>query len=449
VVILPQQIEGKARAKLRVIDGFIERIDAGAVPEHVRERAAAVVMPLLYEHHLTQGELERQLLIAGETAGLDLSSTFAAGKEVGGSLLVLSGKYRPVSASIYADNAMPAVFGTGQIVTTASLNSPSGQGDQLTVSAAGLPDRDWGSRNPTRRYLSGTYMVPIGIHGWFFELYATDGRTTPRVDPSLATQGLFQQAHVKLSYEVLKRRDYELTLNGRFEATDEMNSELVTNPALPLSLDRLRVLRVGADGIWRWRESGTTWTYGGNYSRGLDAFGARSAADATPLLPLSRQGADDVFDKVDGHAEVNQALPNDFFADIAASAQYSFNHALLSAEQFDITGAKALSGFTAGELIGDRGYVARGELGRPFTQPIMEAGSVTITPYLFLADGERDLELPTARELGSIRAINFGGSARYNFTPARDDLPSSYGFIEWSRERSTDATLDAYLPGMP
>jgi len=71
------------------------------------------------------------------------SAEFAAGKEVGGSVLVLTGRYRPLSVSVYADNAMPAVFGTGQAVATASLNSLLGLGEQLTLSAAGLPDKDF------------------------------------------------------------------------------------------------------------------------------------------------------------------------------------------------------------------------------------------------------------------------------------------------------------------
>src|SRR5665213_591464 len=83
------------------------------------------------------------------------------------------------------------------------------------------------------------------------------------------------------------------------------------------------VLRAGFDGIWRLRVTGTTFSFGGNYSRGLDALGARMAADAITLLPLSRQGADAVFEERDGHTKVNQALPSDFSVSIAASGQTS------------------------------------------------------------------------------------------------------------------------------
>jgi hemolysin activation/secretion protein len=67
VVVVPQELGEKARVKLRVIDGFIERVDVSALPTAVRNRIAAVLEPLVQKHHLTQNELERRLLLAGDT----------------------------------------------------------------------------------------------------------------------------------------------------------------------------------------------------------------------------------------------------------------------------------------------------------------------------------------------------------------------------------------------
>jgi hypothetical protein len=64
-----------------------------------------------------------------------LRCTVAAGQQVGGLVLVLAGRYRPVSPSLSMDNAMPAVFGTGQVVT----------GVSATVSSASA------NRSPCRR----------------------------------------------------------------------------------------------------------------------------------------------------------------------------------------------------------------------------------------------------------------------------------------------------------
>ena len=450
VVILPQEFEGAARIKLRVIDGFIERFDLSALGQAVNGRVAAVLAPLLNKKHLKQYELERALLIAGEAPGLVLNATFAPGKQVGGSVMVLTGRYRPVSLSLYMDNDMPAVFGTGQAVTSISANSLLGLGEQLNLSAAGLPDEDYVSNLPTRRYLSGSFSIPLTRDGWLLSIGGTDGITTPKVDPTVATKGIYNQGYVKVSYEALKARDYELTLNERFEPANETIETLLFTPALPLSEDRVRPIRTGADGIWRLRESGTVITYGANYSRGLDAFGARTAADATALVPLSRMGADAVFNKLDGHIEIDQSLQQDFFANFYAAGQDSFHQAMLTSEQFDIDGTKLLSGFTAGALPGDTAWVVRGELGRSFqTQGI--PGGVVMSPYLFAATGERILEDPSpGLELGSVHATNYGAGIRFNLLPPTDQWPSGYAFVEASHRQTNDPGLsgDRVLTGL-
>ncbi len=445
VVIVPQEFEKATIIKIRVIDGYIERMDATALANNVRERVLAVLAPLDHKTHLKQYELERQLLIAGDTAGLVLNATFAAGKDVGGSVLVLTGRYRPVSASLYADNAMPQVFGTGQLVATASLNSLMGLGEQFTVSAAGLPDKDFFGNFPTRRYLTGIFVVPLGIDGVKLDLGGTNGVTTPRVNLSAASQGLLDQGHIKLSYDAVKLRDFELTVNGRFEATDEAIHTLTTDPATPLNVDRIRALRGGFDGIWRLRESGTTVAFGADFSKGLDGLGARTAAEAaTSGTPLSRQGADATFRKMTGHLEINQALPSDFFAALMAFGQTSFGDPLVTSEQYDITGAKMVSGLTAGALPGDSAWAVRGEVGRPFAVPI-ESGGLVFTPYIFGVNGERILKFPTVVEVPSIHATSYGTGVRVNLNPWMPDMGDAYGFVEWSRTAAHGVSFDGTL----
>ena len=444
VVVLPQQLESRARVKLQVIDGFIERIDASALPPLVQERVSAVLAPLINSRHLMLAKLERALLIAGETPGLTLDSTLSAGKEVGGTVLILSGTYRPISAVVYVDDAMPQTFGTWQVVSSFAENNLFGIGEQISLQATGFPDRDFFTAFPTRRYLSATAVMPLGIDGWRFEVGGTDGRTTPRVDQSVASQGLPTQGHVQLAYDVVKNRDYATTFAARFEANDERLNLLAFTPPIPLYLDRVRPLRGSLDGVWRLRDSGTVFIYGATVSQGLNGFGARLAADANPLLPLSRAGADAVFTKVSAHIEVSQTLPQDFFVTLMAFGQTSFHKPLLNSEQFDITGAKMLSGVTAGALSGDTAWAVRSELGRPFAIPVQKWGT-TLTPYLFAATGERILENPSVLEIGSVHASNLGGGMRVNLASVPADmLPNSYGFIEYSRRYITALDLSGW-----
>lgn len=441
IVIEPQELEGSARIKLRVIDGFVERLDLDGLNVQVRNYVAMVLAPLIRQTHLKQAELERRLLIAGDAAGLTLNATFAAGKAEGGSVLILTGRFRPVGVSVYSDNAMPRVFGNYQVVTAVSANSLLGLGEQVTISAAGLPNEAFGSRYPVRRYLSGKVVLPVGIDGVKLEIGLTNGVTTPRVDPGAATRGLLNQAYGRLSYDIIKLREGELTAFGRFDATNEELDTLLFAPAIPLSLDRVRALRGGFEGVWRLRSAGTVINYETTVSRGLNAFGARSAADATFLLPLSRQGANAEFSKWNGRIEINQALPEGFNATAIVAGQTSFNTPMLTSEQFVIDGSRFLSGFTAGSLSGDTAWVARGEVGKPFTLP-HESGGFTFTPYLFSATGERRYINPTALELPNLRATNYGAGLRINLLPWSDLMPSGYAFAEWSRRSSNDPSRD-------
>lgn len=437
VVVSPQELGTAATIRLRVVDGFVERIDAGAIGERVRGQVLAVVSSLIGKRHLTQAELERRLLLAGDTPGLVLNAVFTAGKEVGGVVLVLTGRYRPVSLSLYSDDTMPTVFGTGQLVATASLNSVFGLGEQLTVSAAGLPDKDYSTSFPTRRYLSGIASLPLGTDGWLLEGGVTRGITTPRVDPGSASQGNLTQGHAKLSYAFLKRRNAELTFSARFDATDEQLETLAFSPPIVLSLDRLRVLRFGAEGVLRFRETGTTIGYSATYSRGLNAFGARTAADADVFLPLSRAGADAVFDKLQGRIDVTQSLPEAFYVSVGAAGQTAFNKPLLNSEQFDIVGSRMLSGYTSGTFAADAGWAVRGELGRAFNFPNPVLPGI-VTPYVFAAAGERLLEQPTALEQALVRATNAGAGLRINATTAGEHATDVSGFVEVSKRHSDD-----------
>jgi hemolysin activation/secretion protein len=268
------------------------------------------------------------------------------------------------------------------------------------------------------------------------ELFATDGRTTPFVPPVAATFGVFDQGHVKFMYEAIKGRDAELTFHAMFEPEDESLESTAFAPPIPTSLDRVRPVRGGFDGIWRERTAGLTVSYGAEISQGLDAFGARTAAEAMQsTVPLSQVGADAVFTKLDGHLEINQALPADFFAALKAYGQDSFQHPLLLPEQYDIDGPSMLSGFTTGEFEGDSAWVVRGELARAFSTQINAGTPVTLvfTPYVFAATGERDIYQPTAAQIGSVHVDNYGVGTRLNIPSWSPYAADTYAFVEASR----------------
>jgi hemolysin activation/secretion protein len=443
VVISPQELSDQARVKIQVIDGFIERIDVTALPGAVRGRVAVVVEPLRGKHHLLQSELVRRLLIASDTPGLELASTFAAGQEIGGSVLILTGPHRLVTASAYVDNAMPITFGTWQTVGLFGLNSVLGLGEQISVSGTGYPDQNVTSQFPTRRFVQGSFAMPLGIDGFKLFIAGTDGKTTPLVPPLAATQGIFRQTNWVLGYDAVKTRDFNLTLSARLDVTNERVDTLVLGPSIPLSYDKVRPIRGTIDGSWRIRDTDTNIVFGATVSRGLHALGARTLSDASFELPLSRQGADAVFTKLNVGLGIYQNLPSNFFLNTTSYAQNSFNRPMLTSEQFDIVGPKMLSGFTTGSLPGDSSWVVRSEFGNVVQVP-HETGGINITQYIFAATGERIFYQPTILEIASVHATNYGLGLRFQSVRWNQFMPNNYFFIEGSRRESTNPLLDGW-----
>jgi hemolysin activation/secretion protein len=192
---------------------------------------------------------------------------------------------------------------------------------------------------------------------------------------------------------------------------------------VPLSQDRLRIVRFANDGevLTPW---GATLSGRATASFGIDGLGARSAASASPILPLSRQGADAAFQKFDIMLSYNQAIVDHLAIAISARAQTSFNAPLLRSEQIGIANTTGLSAFDAGTIVGDEGYVIRGELRSPWLLPLQNAAilgsplGVVATPYIFGAYGEVSLQDPTALEAPRIHAASYGGGLRLGGTAA-------------------------------
>ena len=91
-VILPtQELEPEqATVFIKVIDGYIEQLDLTKVPSMQLRRIYSYLKPLIKKKSIKFTQIERQLLLAGNTAGLTLTSTLIPGVNEGGTVLALS-----------------------------------------------------------------------------------------------------------------------------------------------------------------------------------------------------------------------------------------------------------------------------------------------------------------------------------------------------------------------
>ena len=140
-VVLPKQklING-AKLKLVVVDGFIERIDVKDVPEPVRRHIADMLAPLQGIHGVMLKDLERRILLAGDTPGVVLRSSLAPGAASGATILVIDAKYQPVVGSFTLDNTLGSSLGGFEAGFGADFNSVFGLGELTYFRASGYPN---------------------------------------------------------------------------------------------------------------------------------------------------------------------------------------------------------------------------------------------------------------------------------------------------------------------
>ena len=142
---IPVITEDGGTVKLTLVDGFVESVDVSAVPAAVRERVRAVTDTLIGRRRVNLADIERKLLIAGDTPGMYLRSTLVAGRQDGGTVLVLDGGFRPVTGTVVLDNRLSAALGrwpkacqpsAARAATMSSTVSPTKRASTLARNSA-------------------------------------------------------------------------------------------------------------------------------------------------------------------------------------------------------------------------------------------------------------------------------------------------------------------------
>jgi hemolysin activation/secretion protein len=448
-VVLPaQSLKDGGRLRVVVVDGFIERIDARALPESARSRVLAVLQPLVGQRGLTLPLIERKLLLAGDTPGLALRSTLSPGNETGGALLVLDGRFRSVDGFVGIDNTYSSLLGRTNLTTGLDVNSPFGFGEVFYGRASGHPGgdgpNDVGSlfgQYPRLRVLAAGAVVPLGTDGLSLNFEVTDSRTTPKPQAGFQTATEFQRFSTRLRYPWIRTRAFTWSSDLVFDVEEAKNDALFPLLTLPISLDRLRVLRAATDAVWQLPVGGGAVSGRAVASFGINGLGARSAADASIFVPLSRLGADADFTKVEAQVNYVQPIVDHVGFAFLARAQTSFNTPLPQAEQIGIANFQELSTFDTGTLGGDSGWVVRGELNSPWLLPV--AGyPISITPYAFAATGALYLARPTFYEQSTTHVSSIGLGVRLVASPDGGTTQGSLT-LEYGRRFRDDNQPDA------
>ncbi|MGA2292108.1 ShlB/FhaC/HecB family hemolysin secretion/activation protein [Bradyrhizobium sp.] len=428
VVIPPQKLVDHGRLVVLVIDGFIEAIDLTGVPERAVDVVAARTDFLVGRRHVTIGEIERALLIAGDVPGLKLKSTLLRGGREGGVKLLLEGGHDLISGSLGGDDRLSKSLGTWQLRGSVAVNSAFGAGEQIYATAGlGADLRAAIDGTSPLVVYGGGVVIPIGADG--ITLNPEYTHSTTRTAEALgvpASLGTFERYALRLRDPLLLTRKTSLYLNVSLE---EVSQQLAAPDfGVTLNSDRYAVLRAGPDTTMTlpWGES---LQLGANLSQGL---GGRTAAEAAASgVPLSRLGAGPEFTKLTANARLSQPMPYELRLDLIGAGQYSLGKPMMRPEQIALDGNDAVSAFASGSFTADQGVTLRGELSRPFAVSFNAVNAV-LSPYLFSSYGRGWLADATSVEQSVINASAFGVGVRGN-VEAKAGLPAASLGIELGR----------------
>lgn len=416
-VVLPaQDLRDGGRLRLVVVDGFIERIETGGVPEPVRPRVAAVVAPLLGRRGLTLGEIERRLLIASDAPGVALKSTLSPGDKPGGTVLVIDARYRPITGFVSLDNTLANSLGPWSLTFGAEANGVFGFGETTYFRISGHPGGDFApdlggffGDDPQVRTVAAGAILPIGSNGLTFNVEATVSQTTPDLSDQIRTGSNFDRLSFRLLYPWIRSRALDVNAEVRFDLQSEEQYVITSQGDQTFAKDRLRVLRLAGDATRRF-DNGGVLTAGAIASFGLDAFGARSGS---PDVTLTRAGADANFQTLSALAGYAQPVRDHLSFSLFARGQTSFGQPLAQSEQIGIASFQELSTFDAGTIGGDSGWIVRGDLLSPWSFETRRA-PLLVTPYVFAATGQVYLHEATVLEQDSLRASSVGIGVELN-----------------------------------
>jgi len=125
---------------------------------------------------------------------------------------------------------------------------------------------------------------------------------------------------------------------------DVKNKTITINSMQTFSRDRLRIMRLGGNFVYR--TSGSVTSVSPELSQGLNGLGACEKYD------LASRGAENRFTKFNLGIEHKTNLPLDFQANIKCNGQLSFS-GLTPQEQFSLGGINSVRGYPAGDYLAD------------------------------------------------------------------------------------------------
>lgn len=343
LVVIPPQSLADGTLTLRVIEGYIDRVNvqAGAdVSPYVAARLAEIGEEIRASRPLQASVLERYLLIAGDFPGIEIRSVLAPSRTPAAADLTLIAKVKTFEGFAALDNYGSRYLGPGQLSVGVVGNQLLGVNDQWRV--IGVT-----TGNSEMAYGQFSYSQVVNTEGLKFSAAVSRARTRPGdiLEP-FDVRGSADTFSLSISYPLLRTRNESLIARATYDHSDVHTDILGTR----VIEDRIRALRLGLS--WRLLDR-----FDGQNNLEIDFSQGLGGTDESELLK-SRAGAKGVFNKlVFDYERIQSFTPNVSLA-LGIGGQWA-NTPLLSSEQYTLGGRRFGRAYEPAELVGERALAFR------------------------------------------------------------------------------------------
>ena len=359
VIVPPQEIEN-GTARLRVVEGFIDKVNIQGDEKEEEKGGYDIIRKyaskLQLSGPLNTHELERVLLLINDLAGLKARSILSPSKTTSGAadLTILVERDK---LNIYTEfnNYGSRYIGEYQLTAAASINSFFGYNERITATMAYAPDSTLGSE---MSYGGVNIDIPVFGNGVWFNSALSITETDPGFDlEALDVEGQSVYGKIGFTHKLIRTRTNNLEWRYYFDWRNvSSRNNVETNKK-----DKIRVIRTGLKHEFLDNIFGTTFTAFNaidiEIAKGIDMFGASNEGQPN----MSRLKGDPQFFK--GNIEIQrlQRLSNKVNFFTAAKGQMS-SDSLPSSEEFGVGGSNYGRGYDSSEIIGDHGVAAKAEI---------------------------------------------------------------------------------------
>lgn len=343
LVVIPPQSLADGTLTLRVIEGYIDRVNvqAGAgVSSHVAARLAEIGEKIRASRPLQASVLERHLLVANDFPGIELRSVLAPSRTPAAADLTLIAKVKTFEGFAALDNYGSRYLGPGQLSVGVIGNQLLGINDQWRV--IGVT-----TGNSEMAYGQLSYSQVVSAQGLKLSAAVSRARTQPGdILERFDVRGSADTFSLALSYPLLRTRNESLIARVAYDHSDVHTDILGTR----VIEDRIRALRLGLS--WRLLDR-----LDGQNSLELDFSQGLGGTDESELLK-SRAGAKGVFNKLVFDYERTQFINPNLSLVLGIGGQWA-NTPLLSSEQYTLGGRRFGRAYEPAELVGERALAFR------------------------------------------------------------------------------------------